>query len=182
MQNDPETQASLKVMADELGIRSKRLSHIRTVLVVLSSMGMVFDIEALRQKILLAYPQASVFFRTTLGLDVGAATPDKVDLVIDFTGPRERQNPFYARKLRKMARVAVGRNAGFFRKSIYDQVFDEKAASPQASALPKDKLERERVVQKEVLALVGIGFVQAGDSAPDRGKLTPLELPPLAKI
>jgi hypothetical protein len=176
--DDPESLASLKIMAEEESIRSKRLAQVRTVLVVLSSMGMVFDVESLRQKILLAYPQAVVFFRTTMGKDMGSSSPDKVDLLIDFTGPRERQGLMYARKLRRLARVAIGRNAGLFRKSIYDQVFDERRAG---LSLPTDKLERERVVQREVLSLAGIAFVQAGDSAPDRGKITPLELPPLAK-
>ena len=44
-----------------------------------------------------------------------------------------------------------------------------------------DLLDRERVVQKHVLELAGIAFVQAGDTPPDRGKITPLELPPLAR-
>ncbi len=176
--NDSETTASLKVMTAEEGIRAKRINNIRTVLVMLSSTGMVFDIESLRQKVILAYPQAAVFFRTTQGKAMGSESPDKVDLLIDFTGPRERQGLFYARTLRKIARVAVGRNAGFFRKSSYDHVFDERAPGVK---LPSDKLERERVVQREVLSLAGIAFVQAGDSAPDRSKITPLELPPLAK-
>ena len=175
---DPESKAFMQTMADQEKVRSNRVNNVRTVLVVLSTAGMVFDVEALRQKVLLTYPEAAVFFRTTQGKPVGSVTPDRVDLLIDFTGPRQRQGIFYARKLRRIARFAVGRNAGFFRKGIYDRVFDERA---QASSLPSEKLARERIVQREVLGLVGVAFVQAGDSAPDRGKITPLELPPLAK-
>jgi hypothetical protein len=175
---DPESQAFMRTMADQEKVRSNRVNNVRTVLVVLSSAGIVFDIESLRQKILLSYPEAAVFFRTTLGKAVGSVAPDRVDLLIDFTGPRQRQGIFYARKLRRMSRFAVGRDAGFFRKGLYDRVFDEHA---NASSLPAEKLTRERVVQREILGLVGVAFVQAGDSAPDRGKITPLELPLLAK-
>ncbi|MDR3606877.1 MAG: hypothetical protein P4M08_05785 [Oligoflexia bacterium] len=158
-------------------MRTRRIQGVRTVLVVLSAAGMVFDVESLRQKISSAYPEAAVFFRTTLGAPMGPISPDRVDLLIDLTGPGQRQGIFYARKLRKMAKVAVGRNAGLFRKAIYNHVFDERQ---QAKSLPAEKLARERVVQRAVLELVGIAFVQAGDSAPDRGKIVPLDLPPLS--
>lgn len=149
------------------------------MLVVLSSAGLVFDVEALRQKILLSYPDAAVFFLTTLGKSIGLSAPGHVDLLIDFTGPRQRQGLFLARKLRRTARVAVGRNAGLFRKKIYDRVYDEKDKS---NSLSPEVLERERQVQKEVLALAGVAFVPAGDVLPDRGKLTAMDLPPYAKL
>jgi hypothetical protein len=176
---DPESNHFLARMAELEKTKGNRVPGVRTVLLVLSSAGLVFDIEALRQKVLLSYPDAAVFFLTTLGKPIGLSAPGHVDLLIDFTGPRQRQGLFFSRKLRRAARVTVGRNAGLFRKKIYDRVFDEKA---QASSLPKEVLERERQVQKEVLALAGVAYVPAGDALPDRGKLTPMELPPFAKL
>lgn len=176
---DSESKLFFQVMGDSDRVRSARLNGVRNVLVVLSSRGMVFDMEALRQKILIAYPEAAVFFRTTDGTPIGSDAPEKVDLLIDLTGPGQRQPWCYSRKLRRMARFAVGRNAGFFRKKLYDRVYDEKK---NVSQLPTETLQRERFVQKHVLALAGVAFVQAGDSAPDRGKITPLELPPFARL
>ena len=176
---DPQSDYFLQLMAERQSVRSSVVPGVRIVLVVLSAAGMVFDVESLRQKILLAYPEASVFFQTVLGKTLGPQTREQVDLLIDFTGPTDRQAIFRARKLRSLARVSVGRNAGFFRKKIYTRVYDDKAL---AGLLPKEKLERERKVQREVLRLAGIAFVQAGDTPPDRGKITPLELPPLMKL
>jgi hypothetical protein len=175
---DPESKAFFERMAEYEKVRANKVNGVRTVLVVLSSRGVVYDIESLRQKILLSYPEAAVFFLTTLGKPIGANAPERVDLLVDFTGPRQRQGLFYARKLRKLARVAVGRDAGFFRKKLYDRVFDEKSNSK----LPTDPLKRERIVQRQVLEMAGVAFVPMGDVPPDRGKLTPLELPPLAKV
>jgi hypothetical protein len=177
--SDPESNLFLSRMAEQEKTKGNRVPGVRTVLIVLSSAGMVFDVEALRQKVLLSYPDAAVFFLTTLGKPIGAAPPAHVDLLIDFTGPRQRQGLLLAKKLRRSARVTVGRNAGLFRKKIYDRVFDEKA---RASELPREVLTRERQVQKEVLALAGVAFVPAGDTPPDRGKLTPMELPPYGKL
>jgi hypothetical protein len=177
--SDPESTLFLARMAEQEKTKSNRVPGVRTVLVVLSSAGLVYDVESLRQKVLLSYPDAAVFFLTTLGKPIGLPAPGHVDLLIDLTGPRQRQGWFYARKLRRSARVAVGRNAGLFRKKIYDRVFDDKA---KLAALPREVLERERLVQKEVLALAGVAFVPAGDSLPDRGKITPMELPPFAKL
>lgn len=179
MTMDPESHLFLSRMAEQERTKSNRVPGVRTVLIVLSSAGMVFDVEALRQKVLLSYPDAAVFFVTTLGKPIGLSAPAHVDLLIDFTGPRQRQGLFYSKKLRRIARMAVGRNAGFFRRKIYDRVFDEKA---KASELPSEVLTRERQVQKEVLALAGVAFVPAGDTPPDRGKITPTELPPFAKL
>ena len=75
--------------------------------------------------------------------------------------------------------MTVGRNAGLFRRKIFDRIFDEK---DQALKLPAEVLERERQVQKEVLALAGVAFVPSGDTPADRGKITPMELPPFAKL
>jgi hypothetical protein len=175
---DPESKAFFEKMAEYEKVRANKVNGVKSVLVVMSSRGMVFDIESLKQKILLSYPEAAVFFRTTLGKPIGPIPPEHVDLLVDFTGPGQRQGLFYARKLRKLARTAVGRNAGFFRKKLYDRVFDEKA---QAASLPVDQLKRERIVQRFVLEMAGVAFVPMGDVPPDRGKVTPLELPPLAQ-
>jgi hypothetical protein len=98
--------------------------------------------------------------------------------LIDFTGPGQRQGLFYARKLRKMAKVAIGRNAGFFRKSLYDRIFNEQL---EGSKVPSEMLERERFVQKRLLNLAGIPVIQAGETPPDRGKTIALELPGMVR-
>ena len=179
MTTDPESTLFLSHMAEQEKTKNNRIPGVRTVLIVLSSAGMVFDVEALRQKVLLSYPDAAVFFLTTLGKPIGSPPPAHVDLLVDFTGPRQRQGFLFAKKLRRMARVTVGRNAGLFRMKVYDRVFDEKA---KAAELNSEVLVRERQVQKEVLALAGVAFVPAGDAAPDRGKLTPMESPPYSKL
>ncbi len=176
---DPQSEAFLNLLAEQERVRANRVAGVRTVLVILSARGMVYDRESLRQKILLTYPDAAVFFRTTLGKAVGVEAPVKVDLLIDFTGPGQRQRFFFAKKLRRMARVAVGRNSGLFRKKIYDRIFDEKSAE-HARRLPKDLLAREREVQREVLHLAGVALSQQGDVLPDRGRTIALALPGLA--
>jgi hypothetical protein len=176
---DAESEQFLNLLADQEKIRAQRVPGVRTVLVVLSAKGMVYDMESLRQKILLAYPDAAVFFRTTSGASIGVAAPNRADLLIDLTAPRSRQGIFYSRKLRGMARFAVGRNAGFFRKGSYDRIFDEK--DPKAS-VPSDQLARERYVQRQVLALAGIALAQMGDTPPDRGQSIALELPSLKRL
>jgi hypothetical protein len=174
---DSESQTFLTHIEEERRARANQFSGVKTVLVVLSSKGMVYDVESLRQKIMLAYPNAAVFFLNTLGKPLGAQAPSRVDLLIDFTGPGERQGLFFARKLRRMARYAVGRNAGLFRKRIFDRVVDEKSRT-----LPQEMLERERLIQREVLHLAGVPFAPMGDTPPDRGKVTPLELPPMRRL
>jgi len=158
-------------------LRDQRVPGVRTVLVVLSSRGMVYDMESLRQHILLAYPDAAVFFRNTAGKAQGAPSPKQVDLLLDFTGPGQRQWFLFPRKLRKMARFAVGRNAGIFRARLYDRIFDENALDQSD---PAQILDRERKVQTEVLALAGVPMVPAGNPTADRAKTIALELPPLA--
>ena len=176
---DLESAHFLKRMAASEQIRSGRVAGVRSVLVVLSSRGMVYDMGALRQKILLSYPDATIFFRTTIGKAVGAQCPSNVDLLIDFTGPRQRQGWFASKGLRRMARVAAGRNAGLFRKGSYDRVFDEKVSPP---GLPRELLERERYVQRKVLEMVGVSLSPMGDTNPDLGKSIALHLPPLRKL
>jgi hypothetical protein len=171
---DKESEACLMHMVEQDEVLSNRVPGVKFVLIVLSAKGMVFDKEAIRQQVILSYPDAVIFFQTTFGSPVGALPPDQVDLLIDFTGPGQRQGLFYARKLRRKARVAVGRNAGFFRKRIYDRIYDEIAHQSQ---VPQEMLAKERFVQKKVLALAGVGFVQAGETPPDRGKSIALELP-----
>ncbi len=175
---DRESEIALEQMALERKSPQSPWNGVRTVLVVLSARAMVFDIESLRQKILLAYPEAAVFFMTPLGIPVGLAAPKKVDLVIDFTGPRQRQKFFLARRLRKMARLAVGRDAGGSRKRLYDRVYSESTAP----GMPEEVLQLERRVQKEVLKLAGVIFVSFGDVPSDQSRTIALELPPLRRF
>ena len=175
---DPQSETFLSLLADQERVKAQKIPGVKTVLVVLSAGGMVYDTESLQQKILLTYPDATVFFRTTDGKSVGSESPRKVDLLLDFTGPGQRQGLFYARKLKGISRVSLGRNAGLFRKKLYTKIFDEK----NASGLPQESLARERIVQKAVLALAGISMAQRGDTPADRGKTIALELPPLTRI
>jgi hypothetical protein len=175
---DRESEACLTQMVEQEQVLSNRVSGVKFVLVVLSASGMVFDMEALRQKVVLSYPDVAVFFQTTIGRSIGPAAPQQVDLLIDFTGPGQRQGWFYAKKLRRMARVAVGRNAGLFRKKIYDRIFDESSEP----SVPSEMLQRERFVQKKVLGLAGVSFIQAGETPPDRGKSIALELPAMRRL
>ena len=176
---DSESQAFLTIMGEQERLRNQRIPGVRSVLVVLSSAGMVFDLDSLRQKIKLGYPEATVYFMNTQGQAVDTLLPSHIDLLIDFTGPKSRQGVFFAKRLRRMARVAVGRNVGLFRKRIYDRVLNEKADSKQTST---DSLERERKTQRNVMALAGIAFVQSGDTPLDRAKTIALELPPMSHM
>jgi hypothetical protein len=175
---DAETLASLKRLDGLEQISKNRVQNASTVLVVLSSAAMVYDIDAIREKIKAAYPHAVVFFWNTAGESMGAKAPSSVDVVIDLTPPRARQGLFFARKIRRRGKFVVGRNAGFFRKSSYDRVFDEKAA---AGKLPMDRFHRERLVQKEVLALAGVSMIETGSPTADLAKVIALELPPMAR-
>jgi hypothetical protein len=177
---DPETDLSMKILKDQERIRAAKVPNVSRVLVVLSSHGMVYDIESLRQKVVLTYPDAAVFFKTTSGKAIGRECPQQVELLVDLTGPRQRQGWFYAKKLRRMARFAVGRNAGLFRKGIYDRIFDEKDRAAGAT-LPKDMLQRERFVQRRVLELAGVALAQQGDALPDLGGAIAMELPAMAR-
>lgn len=177
MLDDPETQKSLSSLSDYEKLAANQIKGVRTVLVVLSAAAMVYDVDALRQKILMAYPEATVFFRTTSGKPLGIGSFKSVDLLIDLTGPGQRQPWGYARKLRSMAKFAVGRNVWFYRKRKYDRVFDEKSKNVK---LPHDPLDRERFVQRHVLALAGVPVVPTGEATQDRAKSIALDLPPLS--
>ena len=163
---DTESQNFLAQLASEEQIRANKVPQVKNILVILSSRGMVFDDESLKQKILLTYPDANIYFMSTLGISIGAQPPEKLDLLIDFTGPRQRHKWFLARKLRSRVRVCVGRTAGFFREFIYDRVYDETKVS-----LPKDVLVKERFVQKAVLELAGVPLSQKGTPGQDLGKV-----------
>jgi hypothetical protein len=178
---DPESVELLAQIQSQEKVKTNRIAGIRTVLVVLSSKGMVFDSHSLRHEIRQAYPDAAVFFKTPLGIEIGAHAPAHVDLLIDLTGPGERTAFFFARKLRRSARVAVGRNSGLFsiRKRIYDRIYDETA---HTSTLPVETLSRERFVQKQVLDLAGVGSSFSGETHADLGKSIALELPPMLKL
>ena len=175
---DADSQTYLSSLTDRERVKSNRQTGVEKVLVVLSSKAMVFDTESLRQKIILSYPEAAVFFTTTSGKPVGVPSPKQVDLLIDLTGPGQKSPFAYGFKLSRMARFSVGRNAGLFRKKVYDRIFDEK---PILNQLPTDILAYERQVQKEVLALAGVAFIQAGTATVDLGKVIALELPPLSR-
>ena len=177
---DAQSETFLSALLQQEKTLANRVPGVRTVLVVLSSNGMFFDMESLKQKVLLAYPEAAVFFRTTSGKAVGVATPSRVDLLIDFTGPGSRQGLFYARKLRSLARLAVGRNAGLFRKKIYDRTVEEKGVA--LAQLPKDSLDRERMLQRQVLELAGVVMVAMGDLPADRSQSIALELPAMKRL
>lgn len=175
--DDPETLASLRRMEENESIHRHRLTGVRSVLVILSSAAMVYDVDALRQKITAAYPNASVFFWTTSGHAYGDHPPSKLDLIIDFSPPGVRQGLFFSRKVRRRGKTVVGRNAGLFRKSSYDMIYDERS---KQVTVPQDRFHRERWVQKEVLALAGVSMVETGNPTVDLAKVIALELPPLA--
>lgn len=177
---DRESVAGLSQMAGFEQVDCYRVSDAKTVLIVLSSKGMAFDYESLRQKIHSTYPGSSVFFQTSMAMPVGKVCPKKVDLVIDFIGPGELAHWGIARRLRRMGRVVVGRNSGWFgiRRRIYNRIYDELHPEP---LLPREMLERERFVQKKVLNLAGVAVVQASDTPADRGKVIARELPSLQR-
>jgi len=60
---DSESLLSLTQMADQKSVLENRFSDVKSVLVIFSAKGIVFDREALLQKIHAAYPSAAVFFR-----------------------------------------------------------------------------------------------------------------------
>ncbi|MEK6706978.1 MAG: hypothetical protein AABZ06_14465 [Bdellovibrionota bacterium] len=155
-----------------------RIPGVNTVLVVLSATGLVYDIEALRHVILLAYPGTVVFFKSTNGKPIGVLPVGKIDLLIDFTGPGQRQCSRLVRKFRRTAKMAVGRSVGRVRAKRYDRVFNEIS---MAFNFP-DMLLRESMVQREVLALAGIPLVPCGDTPMDRSKSIARELPPLCGL
>lgn len=150
--------------------------NIRSVLVVLSSKSMAYDMPGLRNLITHAYPNAAVFFISTSGDSMGATAPDKIDLVIDFTPPRARQSFFFARKMKSRSKYTVGRNSGWFvRKKTFSRVLDESTAEFRTHA-PKDYLDSETYVQKKVLELAGVPSVKQGGAVQDRGKEIALEI------
>jgi hypothetical protein len=150
--------------------------NVKTVLVVLSSRGLAFDMPALRNLITHAYPGAAVFFISTSGDAVGVEGPNRVDLAIDMTEPGAHQSMFFAMKIRGRAKNVVGRMAGrFYRRSKYDRVYDAKTDSE----IPKDYLESERWAQRKVLELAGVPVIRQGGVTQDRSKEIALELPPL---
>jgi hypothetical protein len=169
----------LHLLADET-IRRNRVENVRTILVILSGRSVAFDDASLRQKIGLTYPDARIYFMSTEAHAVGTPLPDgaKIDLLIDFTGPGHRHKWLWARKLRSATRVCVGRPAGLFRQHIYDRLFDES----KHPGLPKDVIQREREVQRHVLAMAGVPVAQKGNVNPDLGNTIAAELPPLRNL
>jgi hypothetical protein len=174
---DHESAHTLQLLQEEERIRQNRIENVKTVLVVLSGRAVAFDDASLRQKIRLTYPDAKVYFMTTEAHSMGEKIPAgaKIDLVIDFTGPGHRHKWLWARKLRARARVCVGRPAGLFREHIYDRLSTEL----DRKDLPKDVLERERQIQREVLALAGVPVSHKGNSVADQGRTIASRLPPL---
>ncbi|MBS1961653.1 MAG: hypothetical protein JST04_05525 [Bdellovibrionales bacterium] len=174
---DSESTSTLQVLQEEELVRKHRVENVRTILVVLSGRAIVYDDASLRQKIQLTYPDAKIYFMTTEAYALGEKLPGsaKIDLVIDFTGPGHRHKWLWARKLRARARVCVGRPAGLFREHIYDRLSTEL----QRKDLPRDVLDRERLIQREVLALAGVPLSHKGNSGADQGKTIASRLPPL---
>ncbi len=177
---DPQSLEFLNRMSEQQKVNANRVAGVKSVLVVLSTSGMVFDMSALAQKIRVVYPEAKVFFLSTAGTSLSdESIPKSVDLLIDFTGPGQRSPFMLPRKLRSLAKVAIGRRAGLWRPYIYDRIFNDKA---RWKDMPKEKLARERLIQREVLALAGVALTQTGEPLPDRGKSIALELPPLKSL
>ena len=174
---DSDSSISLHLLLAEEAIRKNRLENVRTILVVLSGRTIAFDDAALRQKILMTYPQAKVYFMSTEAYPLGEKLPNaaKVDLLIDFTGPGHRHKWLWARKLRALSKVCVGRPAGFFREFIYDRLFDD-AKHPE---MPRDVNEREREAQRQVLALAGVPVSHQGNLKRDQSHTIAAKLPAL---
>lgn len=170
---DPETEQSLSQLTIDPKILANRVPGVQSVLFVLSSRGMVFDLSSLRHKTQAAYPGAKVYFATQSGHPIGEDAPSKVDLLVDFTGPRERQGVFIARRWRRQGRVVIGRHSGFFRTGLYDKIFEEI----KSGVVPHEQMDRERFVQRTLLEMAGIAILPVGDAHQDRGKITPLTLP-----
>ena len=146
---------------------------IKNVLVVFSSKAQAFDEASLVSLIKHAYPGAKIFFVSTSGQVIGKKSSTRVDLVIDFTQPGARQSFMFPAKMRKKARFAIGRNAGFyFRSKLYDRVYDDKKDSTK----PTDYLDGERWAQRKVLELAGVPVIRQGGVTPDRSKDIALEL------
>jgi len=165
MQTDPESKALLAMLAEQERVKQNRVPGVRSILVVLSSRGLAFDREALREKIAASYPGAAIYFTTPLNIPLGPAAPSRVDLLIDFTGQGERQSSFLLpRKFRAQARMAIGRNAGILRSYIYDRTYDEKK---RPDLFTDNVLARERIVQREVLALAGVPLFQTTGTPDD---------------
>jgi len=179
--NQTESQYYMEILAEQERLKANRFPGVRTVLVVLSSAGMAYDVDGFRGRIHSAYPDAAVFFMTTQGQALGAVSQGHVDLLIDLTGARQRQGFLFARLMRSKSRYTVGRNAGFWRKRIYDRVFDEKAKDNAKRLQSFGPLAREHDVQRQVLSLAGVAAVPHAESAQDRGKVIALELPPLSR-
>lgn len=164
---DPDSQACLTAISTEEAAYANRLPGIKTVLIVMSASGMVFDESALIRQVQITYPDAKVYFMNPDGSALRQEAPSQVDLVIDFSGTSGRQPLFFAKSLRRRARIAIGRNAGLFRGNIYDRTFNEKAESAK---LPTEMLSRETAIQKRILALAGISFVRSGKNTPALGE------------
>jgi len=140
---------------------------IKNVLVVFSSRAQAFDETSLMSLIQHAYPGATVFFASTSGQSIGKKPPARVDMVIDFTQPSARQSFIFPLRMRKRARFAIGRNAGFyFRAKLYDRYYDDHLDSSK----PIDYLEGERWAQRKVLELAGVPVIRQGGVTPDRSK------------
>lgn len=155
---------------------AKVFPNVRSVLVVLSSRSMAFDLSALRNFISYTYTGTAVFFVSCSGQPVGVTAPAQVDLVIDFTRKGSRQPWFFALKMRRRSRFAVGRETGgVFGRQKYDRIYREEADSN----LPTDYLDRERVVQRRVLELSGVEIVKQGGVTADLSKEIAQSLPPM---
>jgi hypothetical protein len=178
--SDLESTSKLQLLLEEEAIRKNRVENVRTILIILSGRSVAFDDASLRQKIQLTYPEAKIYFMTSDAYSFGEKLPKsaKIDLLIDFTGPGHRHKWFWARKLRSLSRVCVGRPAGLFREFIYDRLFDE-SKHPE---LADDVMVREREAQRQVLALAGVPVSHQGNVKRDQSYTISTRLPPLKKM
>ncbi len=163
----------------EIHIDLEKIHKVSSVLVILSSRGMVFDIHSIRQKVTNTYPGSHVYFKTQLLKSLGEPSPTHVDLIIDLTGPNQRESFCLPWKLSKIGKLIVGRNTGWLRKKFYHRLVTEELINH----LPTQLLERERLIQKKVFQLAGVPFLDKGENPlPDLGKTIALELPGLQKL
>jgi len=136
---------------------------------------MVFDREALKTKIQATYGPIEIYFMTPLGIPLGEKVRNgKVDLILDFIGPRQKRKWFLSRKLRRMGKHVFGRDVGLFRAKIYDWVVENESSAPELWA-------RERHAQVAILEHAGVPIKQASELMSDLSHSIALDLPPRAK-
>jgi hypothetical protein len=148
-----------------MDFETQKMRDVHSVLVVLSTV-IIWDVSALQFHISQSYPQSGVFFVNTSGKPYGPAAPQNIDLLIDFTSPTDRQSFLMPRKWRRMARFAVGRKKGVYRKKTYDQIVEEPDNI-------QDWLEREAKAHSLVLQAAGVRLLKTGQLNLDMSAVLP---------